>query len=87
MISFQPGRFAVSSRHGLRVRRGADVCVRLAVYPSALSGTLGAGPPPWEGGSLPHCPALETSQVTSALMSLDMRGMPLAGAAAAFDLC
>lgn len=74
MISFQPGRFAASSHHGLRVRRGADVCVRLAVHPSALSGPLGAGPPPWEGGSLPHYPALEKSQVTSALMSLDMGG-------------
>lgn len=42
---------------------------------------------PREGGSLPYCPVLETSQVTSALMSLDTRGMLLAGAAAGFDLC
>ena len=57
MISFQLGRFAVSSRHGLRVRRGADVCVRLAVHPSALPGPLGAGHPRGGGLSAPlPCP-------------------------------
>lgn len=57
MISFQLGRFAATSCHGLRVRRGADVCVRLAVHLSALSGPLGAGHPPEGGLSAPlPCP-------------------------------
>lgn len=57
MISFQLGRFAESSRHRLQVRRGADVCVRLAVSPSALSGPLGAGHAPGGGlSALLPCP-------------------------------
>lgn len=69
---FQLGRFAASSRHSPVSLQGIDVCVRLAVHPSALSGPLELATPR-EGAFCPTALPFETSQVTSAPMSLDTR--------------